>query len=91
MEEKKKIMEGKKLEFNLEMFGTKKITIIVKDEDLFKEKCKEWNRYENQLRFFDLEESFFENCIELIHGDIDWIYEDDESFYDVLSDNDFLI
>jgi hypothetical protein len=65
----------------------KLIKIIIKDEEKFKESCKEFFEAEDRdIDFYDLEDSYFDDCVEVEHGEIEWENEDKEDFDDVMSE-----
>jgi len=91
----KEINGVKELYFNMRFQAWKRIKIIIKDEDLFKKKCEEFLNenieYGDYIDFFDLENSDFNDCVEIEHGDMNFDDTEYENYYDVMEDNNFKI
>jgi hypothetical protein len=74
----------KTLTFTQHLTAYREVTIIIKDEELFRQKCEEWVKTEGSLNHWDMEESFFEGSAEIDYSDIDWSEEDNDNFYDLM-------
>lgn len=64
------------------------ITVIVKDEEKFKELCEQHLKEGQSLNFWDLDD-FEDDVVELSYGDIDWQGEEYDDFYDQMEENNF--
>ena len=74
----------KTLSFTQKVDAYREITLIIKDEELFTQKCKEWVEQGQTLNYWDMEDSFFEGSVELDFQDMDWTEEDNDEFYELM-------
>ena len=74
----------KTLSFTQYLEDYRHITINIKDEELFRQKCEEWSKEEGFLSFWNIEEPFFEDCVEVLLGDIQTNNQEDGEFYDLM-------
>lgn len=73
----------KTLTFTQHLTAYREITIIIKDEELFRQECKDWVESEGSLNHWDIEE-FSDDVVEIQYSDIDWSEEDNDNFYDLM-------
>lgn len=79
--------EVKEMKFKLRFDAWKEIKIIIKDEEKFKESCEEFfEDEEREIDFYDLEDSYFEDCVEIEHGEIEWDDEDREEYEEIMGE-----
>ena len=64
------------------------ITVIVKDEEKFKELCEEHLKEGQTLNYWDLDD-MNDDVVELSYGEIDWEEEDYEEFYEQMEEQGF--
>lgn len=51
----------------------KEIKVVIKDEDEFKKKYKEFTKVNGRIiEYYDIEDSLFENCIEVVQEEFEW-------------------
>ena len=74
----------KTLSFTQYLTATREVTINIKDEELFRQKCEEWTKEEGFLSIWNLEEPLFQDCVELSYGEIQTDEEDNNEFYDLM-------
>ena len=74
----------KTLTFTQKAEAYRDITLVIKDEELFNQKCKEWVEEEGTLCHYDMEESFFENSVEIDYAYWDWTEEDNDEFCELM-------
>jgi hypothetical protein len=74
----------KTLSFTQYLTATREVTINIKDEELFRQKCEEWTKEEGFLDIWNLEEPLFQDCVELSYGEIQTDEEDNNEFYDLM-------
>lgn len=77
----------KELEYRLRMSAWRDVTIKIKDEDMFKEKYKHFSNKEHEggpLNFWDFDDEFFEECIEVEYQDLCWDNEDWDEMDEVI-------
>lgn len=73
--------EVKEMKFKMRFDAWKEIKIIIKDEEKFKQSCEEFFEDEERvIDFYDLKDSYFEDCVEVEHGEIKWDDEDREEY-----------
>jgi hypothetical protein len=72
------------LSFTQYLENYRDITINIKDEELFRQKCEEWSKEEGFLSFWNFEDEFFEGCVEVSYGDIKTNNEENGEFYDLM-------
>lgn len=72
------------LSFTQYLENYRDITINIKDEELFRQKCEEFSKEEGFLSFWNLEEPLFEDCVEVSYGDIQTNNEENGEFYDLM-------
>lgn len=85
---------GRVKEMNLRkrLRGWQLVKIIIKDEEKFKESCEEFFEDEDrEIELYDLEDSYFEDCVEIEHEEVEWDDDDDQEFleYEELRDEYF--
>jgi hypothetical protein len=76
----------KTIEFTQHADCYRKVTLVIKDEELFRQKCQEWVEEGQTLSHYDMEESFFEDSVEVEYSEWDWSEEDNDEFYEVMLD-----
>ena len=77
----------KEMKFKMRFDAWKEIKIIIKDEEKFKESCEEFFEDEDrEIDFYDLEDSYFDDCVEVEHGEIEWDDEDREEYEEIMSE-----
>lgn len=75
----------KEMKFKMRFDAWKEIKIIIKDEEKFKESCEEF--FEDEVRdidFYDLEDFYFEDCVEVEHGEIEWDDENRDEYEEIM-------
>jgi hypothetical protein len=79
--------EVKVMKFKMRFDAWKEVKIIIKDEEKFKECCEEFFDDEDRdIDFYDLEDSYFDDCVEVEHGEIEWDDEDREEYEVIMSE-----
>ncbi|GAA4057800.1 hypothetical protein [Flavobacterium chungnamense] len=79
--------EVKEMKFKMRFDAWKEIKIIIIDEEKFKESCEEFfEDEEREIDFYDLEDSYFEDCVEIEHGEIEWDDEDREEYEEIMGE-----
>jgi hypothetical protein len=74
----------KTLTFTQKAEAYRDITLVIKDEELFNQKCKEWVEEGQTLNYYDMEDSFFENSVEVDFSAWDWTEEDNDEFFELM-------
>ena len=74
----------KTLTFTQKAEAYRDITLVIKDEELFNQKCKEWVEDGQTLNYYDMEDSFFENSVEVDYEYWDWTEEDNDEFFELM-------
>jgi hypothetical protein len=74
----------KTLSFTQYLTATREVTINIKDEELFRQKCEEWTKEEGFLSIWNLEEPLFEDCVEVAFDGIETDQDDNSEFYDLM-------
>jgi hypothetical protein len=74
----------KTLSFTQYLTATREVTINIKDEELFRQKCEEWTKEEGFLSIWNLEELLFEDCVEVAFDGIETDQDDNSEFYDLM-------
>jgi hypothetical protein len=72
------------LSFTQYLENYRDITINIKDEELFRQKCEEWTKEEGFLSIWNLEEPLFEDCVEVAFDGIETDQDDNSEFYDLM-------
>ena len=69
------------------MSAWRNVTIKIKDEEMFKEKYRHFSNKEHEgghLNFWEFEDEFFEECIEVEYQDLCWDDEDWDELDEVI-------
>lgn len=75
----------KEMKFKMRFDARKEIKIIIKDEEKFKQISEElFDDEERAFDFYDLEESYFDDCVEVEHGEIEWDDVDIEEYEEMM-------
>lgn len=73
------------MKFKMRFDARKEIKIIIKDEEKFKQISEElFDDEERAFDFYDLEESYFDDCVEVEHGEIEWDDVDIEEYEEMM-------
>jgi hypothetical protein len=87
MKKVKELKEVKEMKFKMRFDAWKEIKIIIKDEEKFKQSCEEFFEDEDrEIDFYDLEDSYFDDCVEVEHGEIEWDDEDREEYEEIMGE-----
>ena len=75
------------LNYRLRMSAWRDVTIKIKDEEMFKERYKHISNEEHEgghLHYWEFENEFSEECIEVEYDDLNWDNEDWDELDEVM-------